>query len=131
MGTKCGGAIKTALRGCFRWGIKKTRENAFHFPSRRAFSAAALTDDFQKSGLALHRVRVQLAHVPSLIGLPDVLDVQGPGPLVAVGDRDPMVLGDDVSGDGEDRLRVDSQPRYLKPAEGIVIRIVSEIAPAG
>jgi len=60
-----------------------------------------------------HRIRVDLAHVPSPVVLLDVCDVQIPGAVVVEGQRNAGVLGDDVVVDGQNCLRVHSHPRNL------------------
>lgn len=49
-----------------------------------------------------------MAHVPSPVRLLGVLDVQGPHTMTAMCHDDPMILRDDVIGDGEDGLCVDA-----------------------
>jgi hypothetical protein len=43
-----------------------------------------LTDDVEEPDLGLHRVGVELAHVPSLVVFLDVVDVEPPSGLVPV-----------------------------------------------
>lgn len=75
---------------------------------------STLTDNVQKAQLTFHRVRVDLAHVPSLVGLPHLLDVYVPRPVVRVRHADPMVFRDHVIVDGQYGLRVDTQPGHLE-----------------
>ena len=64
--------------------------------------------------LALHGVRVDLAHVGPLILALHVADVEGPGVDVVVGDGEASVVRDDVLVDGQDRLGVRLDPRHLR-----------------
>lgn len=64
--------------------------------------------------MALHRVGVDLTHVPALIALADVSYPQLPRFLFGVGDSDPLVFGDDVVLDGQDCLGINPQPRNLE-----------------
>lgn len=73
-----------------------------------------LTDYVQESDLALHRIRVYLAHVPATVGLANLFDVQVPRTVVAVTDPDSVVLRNHVAVDGEDGLRVYSKPCDLR-----------------
>lgn len=72
-----------------------------------------LTNDVQESDLTLHGVRVDLAHIPSSVRLPYLLDMQIPSPVVRMTHPYPMVLGDHVTVYRQDSLRVDSQPGHL------------------
>lgn len=73
-----------------------------------------LTDHLQVTQLTLHRVRVNLTHVPSSVGFLDVSDMKKPYPVIAVGDRDSMVLRDHVTVNGQYGLGVHPQPSDLK-----------------
>lgn len=65
-----------------------------------------LTNDVQVGRLTLHRVSVELAHVPAPVALAHVVHVKEPDAAVAVVHRDAVVLCDHVGGDRQDRLRV-------------------------
>ena len=73
-----------------------------------------LADDVEVSDLALHGVGVNLTHVIAAIGFSDVLNVQIPGPVLGVGDRNPVVLGDHVTVNGQYCLRVHPLPGDLQ-----------------
>ena len=67
----------------------------------------------QVAGLGDHGVRVDLAHVVTLVLGLDVLDVEGPGVVTVVDDIEPGDPGDDVPPDGEDHLAVYVDPGHL------------------
>jgi len=73
-----------------------------------------ITNDFEKSSDAGHRVSINLAHVPTAVSLARVFYVQGPCPVAAVGHCDPVILRNNVIRYRQNRLRIDSQPRYLQ-----------------
>lgn len=75
---------------------------------------STLTDNVQKAQLTFHRVCVDLAHVPSFVGLPHLLDVYVPRPVIRVRHADPMIFRDHVVVDGQYGLRVNTQPGHLK-----------------
>lgn len=72
-----------------------------------------LTDNIQIGHLALHRIGVDLTHVPAHVRLLDFADFQYPLALLCVRDDHAMVFGDYVTLDGENCLRVDAQPGNL------------------
>ena len=73
----------------------------------------------QVAGLGDHGVRVDLAHVVTLVLGLDVLDVKGPGVVTVVDDVEPGDPGDDVPPYGEDHLAVYVDPGNLDtPGEG-------------
>ncbi len=73
-----------------------------------------LTDDFDIRDLALHGVRIYLAHVPASVANFYVLDMQPPDLLIAVGNCDSMVFRDHVILNGQDGLGIHSKPCYLE-----------------
>lgn len=85
-------------------------------------TATLLTDYLEIPDLALHGVRVYLAHVPASIGLTHLPYVKEPRPMIAVGDRDPVILRDHVVRYRQDGLRVDAQPGHLR-----IIKVTSVI----
>lgn len=72
-----------------------------------------LTDNVQETKLTLHRVRVDLTHVPSPVRLPQLLDVYMPRPVVRVRHANPVILGDHVVMNSQYGLRVYPQPCHL------------------
>lgn len=78
------------------------------------FFSFRLTDHIQITHLALHRIGVNLTHVPAPVRLPDLFYVQIPRLVLAVSHSDPVVLSDHVTVDGEDGLRVHAQPCHLE-----------------
>lgn len=107
--------ITSWLLGSSRISGETTKES-FN-KSRVKLKFEKLTDDVQVTHLRLHRIRVDLAHVPSLIGLLDFAYLQLPDFLLRVGDRNAMVLGDNVILNGQNRLCVDAQPSHLHQME--------------
>lgn len=77
------------------------------------FNWKLLTDDVQIADLILHRICVDLTHVPSLIGFLYVLYPEHPCSILHMRHGHAMILGDDVRLDWEDCLCVDFQPRNL------------------
>lgn len=82
--------------------------------------------------LVPHRIRVHLAHVTSGVVELDVRDVQLPGVVPVVRDREPRIHGHHVGVDGQDGLRVGLDPgdlggeemkKSLKDMNEIVISI--------
>jgi hypothetical protein len=73
-----------------------------------------LTDYLQVALLALHRVRVNLTHVPSPVGFSNFPDMKEPYTVIAVRHRYPMVFCYHVAMDGQYGLGVHSQPCDLK-----------------
>lgn len=69
-----------------------------------------LTDDVEVTDLTLHRVGVDLTHVPATIGLLHLLYMKKPGAVLAVAHAYPMVLRYHVTRYRQYRLRVDAQP---------------------
>lgn len=67
--------------------------------------------------MALHRVGVDLAHVPALVRFLDVLDAQLPDALLGVGHGNPLALGNYQRFDRQDRLGVHPKPRDLLKEE--------------
>ena len=67
----------------------------------------------QVAGLGDHGVRVDLAHIVTLVLGLDVLDVKGPGVVTVVDDVEPGDPGDDVPPYGEDHLAVYVDPGNL------------------
>lgn len=78
-----------------------------------SFSNFELTDHLQVTLLALHRVSVDLAHIPSSVGFSNFPDMEKPYPMVGVGYRDSMILRDHMTVDGQDSLGVHSEPSDL------------------
>lgn len=60
------------------------------------YTIRVLTNNIQESQLTFHRIRVDLTHVPSFIGLPQLLDVYVPRPVVRVRNADPVIFRDHV-----------------------------------
>ena len=73
-----------------------------------------LTDNLKEADLAHHRVRVQLAHIVAPVVLLYVVDVQQPGLLVVVGNREPRYLHHHVLVDGQEHLTPHVNPRHLR-----------------
>ncbi len=74
-----------------------------------------LTDDVEEPDLGLHRVGVELAHVPSLVVFLDVVDVEPPSGLVPVEwHPEPGDASRHLVVDCQDHLPVDVHPRHLK-----------------
>lgn len=67
-----------------------------------------ITNDFEKSSDAGHRVSINLAHVPTAVTLPRVSYVKGPRSMATVRHCDPMILRDNVSRYRQNRLRIDT-----------------------
>lgn len=63
--------------------------------------------------LTLHWIRIQLAHIAASIILGDGLDVQIPGVLIQVADRDSWIVRNDVLVYGLNGFRVGLQPAHL------------------
>jgi hypothetical protein len=73
-----------------------------------------LTYDLEVPLLTAHGIRVDLTHVPTAVILVYVLDVQVPGAVVIVRQRDARVLRDHFVMDRENSLRVHANPRHLQ-----------------
>lgn len=73
-----------------------------------------LTDNFQVTLSASHRVCVHLTHVPPAILLLNLLYVKVPRTMVIVRQRYPWILRDDITVDGQDSLRIDTHPCHLE-----------------
>ncbi|CAH1969181.1 unnamed protein product [Acanthoscelides obtectus] len=73
-----------------------------------------LQNNIPVASLALHRVCVNLTHVPPFIGFPNVFDVEMPDVLLTVRHTDPAVLSDYVIVDSQDCLGVHFQPSHLE-----------------
>lgn len=73
-----------------------------------------LTDHLEITDLALHRICIYLTHVPAPIGFSHLPDVKEPRPVIAVRNRDPVILRDHVARYRQNSLRVDAQPCHLK-----------------
>ena len=88
-------------------------------PDGDGAGAALLVNDggrhhhVQVAGLRDHGVRVDLAHVVTLVLRLDILDVKGPGVVTVVDDVEPGYPRDDVPPDGEDHLAVYVDPGHL------------------
>ena len=80
---------------------------------RKRRSRKNLTDNIEVAHLRLHRVGVDLAHVPSLVGLLHLANPQLPDLPLRVRDRNSMVLGDDMVLNRQNGLCVDAQPCHL------------------
>lgn len=65
-------------------------------------------------GLGLHGV--DLAHVPALVLLLHVVDVQKPRPVLVVRHRDARIPGDDVVVHSQDGRLLEVHPRNLQHA---------------
>lgn len=63
--------------------------------------------------LALHWIRIHLAHVCTSVFTANTSHVQRPRVIVIVGDRQPGVVGDHVFMDCQDGFCVRLDPRYL------------------
>lgn len=81
--------------------------------NRQIFGQPKLTHDVQEAYLIAHRVGIDLAHVPALVRLFDVLYTQHPLAALDVRYRHPVVLGDHVRLNRQNRLRVHPQPGDL------------------
>lgn len=81
--------------------------------TRNFWSTPKLTHDIQEAYLIAHRVGIDLAHVPALVRLFDVLYPQHPLAALDVRYRHPVVLGDHVRLNRQNRLRVHPQPGDL------------------
>ena len=68
----------------------------------------------QVSSPAPHRVGVDLAHVVTAVNLLGVGDVELPLLVFPVGERHPLVPGDDAVVDGQDGLGVHPHPGNLE-----------------
>jgi hypothetical protein len=73
-----------------------------------------LTDDLEVPLPAAHGICVELTQVPAAVSLAYVLDMQVPGAVVIVRQRDARVLRDHVVMDRENGLRVHANPRHLQ-----------------
>lgn len=73
-----------------------------------------LTYNLEVTGLTLHRIGVNLAHVPSPVGFFHLSYVEEPRPVIAVRDCYSMILRDDVTGYRQYRLGVHAQPCHLQ-----------------
>lgn len=73
-----------------------------------------LTYDLEVPLPTAHGVCVDLTHVPASVSLVYVLDMQVPGAVVVVRQRDARVLRDHIVMDREDCLRVHADPRHLQ-----------------
>lgn len=106
-----------------------TRHRRIHGQVSR--SIFALTDYFHVTDLALHRIRVDLTHVPPAVGLPHLFDVEEPRAPVAMRHPDPVILRDDVVRYRQDRLGVHPQPGDLKSSgrNGYILEAVTLIVP--
>lgn len=69
------------------------------------------------SKLRLRRDRVDLAHVPPLVLLLDVVDVQKPRAVLVVRYGDPRVPGDHVTVHRQDGRLLEVHPRNLQPQQ--------------
>ena len=67
-----------------------------------------MTDYFEESSVAGHRVGVNLAHVPSPVRLFGVPNVKAPPTMTAMCHGDPMILRNDVRCYSEYCLCVDA-----------------------
>ena len=72
-----------------------------------------LTYNVKVTNLTLHRVGVDLTHIPALIGLAHFPYVEVPSLELAVGHPDSVVLRDYVIMYRKNGLCVHSQPRHL------------------
>lgn len=73
-----------------------------------------LTYDLEVPLSTAHGIRVDLTHVPPAVSLVYVLDMQVPGAVVIVRQRDARVLRDYIVMDRENGLRVHANPRHLQ-----------------
>jgi hypothetical protein len=73
-----------------------------------------LTYDLEVSLSTSHGIRIDLTHVPAAVSLVYVLDMQVPGAMVVVGQRDAWILRDHIVMDRENGLRVHANPRHLQ-----------------
>lgn len=73
-----------------------------------------LTYNLEVTGLTLHRIGVNLAHVPSPVGFFHLSYVEEPRPVIAVRHCYSMILRDDVTGYRQYRLGVHAQPCHLQ-----------------
>ena len=73
-----------------------------------------ITLHLQVSSPAPHRVSVDLTHVPASVLLLHVSNVQLPLLVFPVGERHPLVPGDDAVVDGQDGLGVHPHPGDLE-----------------
>lgn len=83
-----------------------------------------LTDHFEITDLAFHRISIYLTHVPASIGLPYFPYVKEPRSVVAVGNRDSVILRDHVARYRQNGLRIDTQPCHLRKTNKINIIIM-------
>ena len=73
-----------------------------------------ITLDLQVSSPAPHGVGIDLTHVPASVLLLHVSNVQLPLFVLPVGERHPLVPGDDAVVDGQDGLGVHPHPGNLE-----------------
>jgi hypothetical protein len=73
-----------------------------------------LTYDLEVSLPTAHGICVDLTHVPAAVSLVYVLDMQVPGAVVIVRQRDARVLRDHIMMDREYGLCVHANPRHLQ-----------------
>jgi len=59
-----------------------------------------LTDHLQETLLTLHRVCIDLTHVPSSIGFSDFSDMKKPYSMITMSNRDPMIFRNHVTMNG-------------------------------
>lgn len=67
-----------------------------------------LTDNIQISHLTFHWIRIHLAHVPSSIRFPNILDFQYPRFVLRMHDTHPLIFRDDMIFYRKNGLRVNT-----------------------
>lgn len=72
------------------------------------------TYDLKVTFSGSHGISVHLAHVPASIWLFDFSDMQIPAAMVVVRQNNARILSDDIVMNAENRLSVNSHPRYLR-----------------
>lgn len=72
------------------------------------------TDNLKIPLLGLHRISVDLAHVPATIDFPDIFDLQVPRAMVVESDGNAIVLRDHILMDRQNRLGIHVDPSYLE-----------------
>lgn len=76
-----------------------------------------LTNNFDEAILGLSRHRIDLAHVPALVLLLDIVDMQEPGAVLVVlivGDTYPRITRYHMVVHGENGRLLEMHPRHLK-----------------
>lgn len=83
----------------------------------KKYSKWGLTNNFNESVLGLGRHRIDLAHVPALVLLLDIVDMQEPGAMLVVlivSNTNPRITGYHMVVHGENGRLLEMHPRHLK-----------------